>query len=336
MAGIGSSPRVRLPEAPLREVASGFYSVRFYALGSVCQLFFGASSLESASRFRGLAASWLEQFEARYSRFLPQSEVSLINSKAGVEWVDVHPMTDVLLDLCAHSHFSTEGAFDATSLPLSHLWDLRNRRTVLPDQREVEAALALVGWGRVQRKKGQVYLPVKGMMLDFGGVGKEFAVDALCQLAIQSGVRQVMVDLGGDVGVFGDSPEGGGWYVGLEDPANHGCVFAGVRLQSGNAIATSGDYLRCVEVEGTVYGHILDCRKGWPVSNGTRSVTVITKRCVMAGLLSTAAMIQGGVRAIEMLERSVDVEGCVWSAGRLLETKNFRRALAVPREVANG
>jgi thiamine biosynthesis lipoprotein len=322
--------RIRLTEARLKDCGQGYYEVKFFALGSPCQIFFSAESAEQAGAYRQIAANWLDTFEARCSRFLPESHLSRINANAGVEWTDTDPTIEMLLDLCANSHFVTEGAFDATSLPLTRLWDWRRRHDVLPTTGEIAGAMELIDWNQVQRQPGRVFLPRRGMMIDFGGVGKEFAVDCVKQLAVGMGLGQVMVDLGGDIATHGDSPDGEGWYVGVEDPTSVGQCFCGVRLKGGAAIATSGDYHRCFEHQGRTYGHILDCRTGWPVSNGTRAVTVIGRNCVAAGLLSTSAMVVGGAKAIALLDRAYGVEGGLWCNGEFFETRGFRRAI-LPR-----
>lgn len=325
MTPVATPFRRTLADAPLSEVGPGFYSVHFFALGSPCQLFFGAKTRVLAEAFRSAAAQWLAHFENRCSRFLPDSELSRINSAAGGDWVIVDPLFETLLDLCGHSFFITQGAFDATSLPLSLLWDWRRKRDSIPSPQEISEAKQHVGWQKIQRSQGRLRIPDRGMQLDFGGVGKEFAVDALRQLAIGRGIEQVLVDLGGDIAVHGDSPEGGGWYVELEDPAAPGTAYMAVRLKPGGALATSGDYLRCFQFEDRTYGHIIDSRTGWPVANGTRAVSVLATRCVTAGMFSTSAMILSAPAALEMLERSVDVQGCLWNDGKLFETRGFRK-----------
>lgn len=317
--------RQKLREAPLTEVGDGFWEVAFRSLGSACDLFFAAPDSRAADAYRLAAFDWLAEFEAHYSRFLHDSLVSQINANAGIDWVPIDARTEVLLDLCEHNHFVTQGAFDATSLPLSELWDWKRKHDSLPTEAEIAIAKACIGWKRVQRAPGRLFLPERGMKLDFGGVGKEFAVDCLLQLAVAHGIEHIMVDLGGDIAVLGEPPEGGGWYVGLEDPTNEGRSYCGIRLQSGGAVATSGDYRRCFQHDGRTYGHIIDCRTGWPVANGTRSASVIASRCTAAGLLSTSAMIIGGRDAIDMLERTPGVQGVLWRDGRLFETRGFRR-----------
>jgi FAD:protein FMN transferase len=318
--------RSRLANASLAELDDGFYEVIFLALGSECQLLFGAGNSEQAEAYRAAAFEWLIEFEARYSRFLPDSDLSRVNSNAGIGWVEISAEFELLLDLCGQFQFITQGAFDASSLPLSQLWDWKRQHDSLPSAQEIAAARALTGWSLLERTPGRLFLPKPGMLLDLGGIGKEFAVDALRQLAIKMGLSQVLVDLGGDIATHGSAPEGAGWAVGLEDPSKIGDCYCTIRLRNGAAVATSGDYRRCFELGSRTFGHILDCRTGWPVANGTRAATVIAPRCLQAGLLSTSAMVLGGTDAIAMLERTPSVEGCLWWNGQLLETRGFRRA----------
>ncbi len=315
----------KLESSPLVAVGEGFWEVEFRALGSNCELFFASADQPSAMRFCHAAFDWLARFEAQCSRFLEDSELSKINANAGIRWTDIDTLTDTLLDLCDHYHFVTKGAFDATSLPLSELWDWKQAHESLPSAEEIAAARSHTGWKRVQRAPRRIFLPEVGMKLDFGGVGKELAVDCLMQIALGQGLQHVMIDLGGDIAVHGEPPEGGGWYIGLEDPEHTDQTYCGLRLRGGAAVATSGDYRRCFEHEGRTYGHILDCRTGWPVSNGTRAVSVIAPRCTLAGMLATSAMVIGGSEAITMLERSPGVQGCLWYKTQLHETRGFRR-----------
>lgn len=316
-----------LSASVLQRVGEGFFQVWFHAMGSPCQLFFAADDLKMAESFVAIVAGWLGRFEQHCSRYLPNSRLNAINAASGRGWQETDALVEVMLDLCGHSHFQTDGAFDATSLPLSELWDWKRERRALPTEHEIQSALRDVGWGRVLREPGKVALPA-GMRMDFGGVGKEFAVDAVRQMGVNHGLPRLLVDFGGDVAVHGDSPEGGGWYVGLEDPEKMGHSYLGIRLPEGMAVATSGDYRRHFVFKGDRYGHLLDCRTGCPVSHRTRAVSVISRRCVEAGIHSTAAMIRGGREGLEGLQRVSNVEGCLWDEGHVLQTLGFGRFLA--------
>jgi thiamine biosynthesis lipoprotein len=298
-----------------------YFSMEFRALGTECEVFYEARDQPHADEVKHAVIAWLIDFEATYSRFLHDSLLAKINASAGQHWFDIDPQTELLLDLCAHYHFNTQGAFDATSLPLSELWFWKNEHPTLPSAEAILAAKSLVDWKLVQRAPGRVFLPKAGMRLDFGGVGKEFAVDCLLSLCRSLGLTNVMVDLGGDIAVHGEPPEGGGWYIGLEDPTNTEQSYCGIRLRSGAAVATSGDYRRCFIHQGTRYGHILDSRKGWPVANGTIAASVIAPRCTTAGVLSTTCIILGGQDAIRMLDSTPGIEGCLWQAKANIPTQ---------------
>lgn len=320
----------RLSDAKLEAVGGGFAEVSFYALGSRCELTFRAASGEAGARFIKEAADWLDAFELKYSRFIPSSLTSQINRLAGLDWVNIDPATEQLLDMCGYCFWLSGGAFDATALPLELLWDWKAQHDELPDEESIERARRLVSWPDVQRGCGKVFLPKKGMMLDFGGIGKEAAADCVAALAERCGIRDILVNLGGDIVVRGRDPEGDEWHVGLEDPSFPERCYCTLRLGDGLALATSGDYRRFFKFEDKLYGHIVDCRTGRPVSHGTRAVSVVARSCAMAGALATTGMIFGGLEAVRLIEKSPPAEGCVWSNGKVLETKLFRKYLALP------
>jgi thiamine biosynthesis lipoprotein len=266
---------------------------------------------------------WVANFEARYSRFIPTSLVSQITSAAGKEWVPTDPETDQLLALCHEAHFITRGTFDPTALPLIKLWDWKASPPIVPDDAAIETAMKKVGWRRVQRAPGKVFLPEPGMALDLGGIGKEYAVDQVSRLAAQSGASSVLVDFGHDVRVYGPPPEKKpAWHIGLEDPAQPGRCWTGLAVNN-QSVATSGDYLRHFVRDGKRYGHILDVRTGRPVSNGCRAVSVIAPSCTLAGMLSTTAFVLGPEEGLRLLDATYQTAGCILTEFGRFASRHF-------------
>ncbi|MEZ5325110.1 MAG: FAD:protein FMN transferase [Verrucomicrobiales bacterium] len=301
-----------------------WFDCEFRALGSECGFYFHSRDEDQAYEFRRAALDWLSGFEARFSRFLPDSIVSAINARAGTgEWIGIDRDMESLLDLCEDWNFRTGGAFDATSLPLSRLWNWKASRDQLPTPEEIASARQRMGWKDVIREPGRIRLDRPGMELDLGGVGKEYAADSLRTLGIQVGLPDFMISLGGDITVHGTPQEGGDWEIGLEDPEQTDDTHSDICLPSGMAVATSGDYRRCFNFNGVRYGHILDCRTGMPVTHGTCAVSVVAKHCTLAGLASTSAMILGGTEGLAELNRMFGVEGCLLSRESLLASQNF-------------
>jgi thiamine biosynthesis lipoprotein len=299
-----------------------WHELSFAALGSPCRIRFAAKPAE-AKAVPQAVIGWVAEFEARYSRFIPTSLVSRITAAAGQEWVETDPETDQLLALCHEAHFITRGTFDPTALPLIKLWDWKANPPVVPDDAAIEAAMKKVGWRKVQRTPGKVFLPETGMALDLGGIGKEYAVDQVAQLAVQSGATSVLVDFGHDVRVQGPPPEKKpAWHIGLEDPSQPGKCWTGLAANN-QSVATSGDYLRHFVRDGKRYGHILDIRTGRPAANGCRAVSVIAPTCTLAGMLSTTAFVLGPEEGLRLLDATYQAAGCVLTDSGTFTSRRF-------------
>ncbi len=295
----------------------------FRAMATPCEVQYSAPGGDTQARaFEAAAEGWVRAFEAKFSRFQPGSIVSRINAAAGLEWVAVDPETEGLLAICDTLVFMTRGILDPSALPLIRLWNWKATPPVVPDRAQIAEALRLVGWSKVRREPGKVFLPEKGMALDFGGFGKEYAVDMVSILARDHGIRDSLVDFGHDLRASGAPPGRPAWHIGLEDPASPGKTWGSVAL-SNKAIASSGDYLRSFTVGGRRYGHIIDPRTGWPVSNGCTQATVIADTCLQAGMLSTSAFIGGVQQGLELIRSCPGSEGIILTEKERAQTRGF-------------
>jgi thiamine biosynthesis lipoprotein len=222
----------------------------------------------------------------------------------------------------------THGVLDPTALPLIYLWNWKAEKPRVPSQPEIAAALRLVGWNKVQRASGKVFLPEAGMALDFGGFGKEYAIDVVAQIAADHGISNVLVDFGHDLRALGAPPGRPAWHIGMEDPNRPGSTFASLGIKGGRAIASSGDYLRCFKIDGRRYGHIIDPRTGWPVANGCIQATVIAGACLQAGLLSTTAFVLGVTEGLQLIQTYPGAEGMLIANGTRAQTRGFFQYVA--------
>lgn len=298
------------------------HHLEFQAMATRCRVSFAANPT-LAKTFSAAVLQWVADFEATYSRFLPDSLISRINDSAGLHWVEIDPETQRIFALCDEAHFLTRGVFDPTALPLIRLWNWKATPPVIPDDEQIAAAMQLVGWRKLQRAPGKIFLPSPGMSIDLGGIGKEYAVDRVAHLATQHGITSALVDFGQDVFALGIPTDGRpAWHIGLEDPKQPGKCWAGLAVRN-QAVASSGDYIRRFEVNGKRYGHILDVRTGRPVANGCLAVTVIAPTCTLAGLYSTAAFVLGPEEGIKMLEATPNVNGCITLETKRTSTRRF-------------
>jgi thiamine biosynthesis lipoprotein len=295
----------------------------FPALGTTCEVQYAAPGGDKqAAAFERAAVDWVQAFEAKYSRFRPGSLVSRINAAAGHSWIEIDAEMEQLLKLCDTLHFMTQGVLDPTALPLIQLWNWKADKPRVPSGEEIAAARRLVGWAKVQRVPGKVFLPEPGMALDFGGFGKEYAVDIVAQMAVDHGIANVLVDFGHDLRALGAPPGRPAWHIGLEDPQRPGASWASAGL-SGRGIASSGDYIRCFKIDGRRYGHIIDPRTGWPVANACLQATVIAGTCLQAGVLSTTAFVLGVPKGVEFIQSFPGSEGLLLTDKARAQTRGF-------------
>ena len=280
------------------------YRQRFSAMGCPCEIRLYAPSARSAATAFALAETEVRRLDQKYSHYRGDSELALMLQAAfHPQGVAVDSETAALLDFAACLHQESGGRFDITAGCLCALWD---RTTTVPGAKQIEAALKLTGWQRLTWDGSRLRLP-PGMRLDLGGIVKEYAADHAALLLKAAGYTSGYIDLGGDLHVLGPHPDGSPWRIGIRHPRSPGAM-ATVAVPRGG-LATSGDYERCSIIEGQRYGHILNALTGWPAC-GLASVSVIAPSCLLAGALSTLAMVQETARGLELLTSS----GLAWLA----------------------
>jgi FAD:protein FMN transferase len=275
-------------------------AVQFQAMASPCELLLDTTDLAFARQLGGIAAAEAWRIERKFSRYRDDSVVSALNRSAGRS-VQIDDETRALLQFAANCHALSEGAFDITSGVLRRAWRFDGTGS-LPARELIEALRARVGFDRLQWSAAGLAVP-EGMEIDFGGIGKEYAVDRTLGLVAAQYAGAVLVNFGGDIAA-NRAPVAGPWKVGVERPDAQTEARLLLDFERGG-LATSGDTHRYFEHEGVRYSHILDVRTGWPVRDAPRSVTVAAASCVEAGLLSTLAMLRGAEAESFLAEQAV-------------------------------
>ena len=269
-------------------MAAQLFAFAFRAMGSPCELQLFANDADDARRIFEDARADVERLEQRYSRYRANSLLSRLNrvaARGGCARVDAE--TAQLLEYAATCHRESDGLFDVTSGKLREAW--RFEGDALPDPELVRELLTRVGWEKLSWSKPVLRFQ-RGMEIDFGGIVKEYAVDRVAEACRTRGAASALVNLGGDVRVMGARPDGAPWRVGVRHPRDPLALLDALAMREG-AIATSGDYERCIVVDGVRYGHILNPRSGWPVRR-LAAVTVVADLCVVAGSAATIGMLK--------------------------------------------
>ena len=256
-------------------------------MASPCEVLIDSRDQALCQRVVETVAAEAWRIETAFSRYRDDNIVHRINHANG-EAVEVDAETAQLLNFAEQAYHLSEGAFDLSSGVLRRAWKFDGSDN-LPKPSQVEELLNIVGWDKVEWCAPMLRMQ-PGMEVDFGGIGKEYAVDRAAALVRAMTDLPVLINFGGDL--FASAPPSGQphWLVGVESIG--GLQSAMIQLQRGG-LATSGDARRFLQKDGRRYPHVLNPRTGWPVMDAPRSITVAAASCVEAGLLATLAMLNG-------------------------------------------
>ena len=259
-------------------------------MASPCEILIESRDSELADHLTRTAAAEAWRIEDKLSRYIPENAVGQINTSNGRP-IEVDEETASLLDFAATLYDLSDGRFDITSGVLREVWTFDGGDRI-PSREAVKNVLQRVGWKRVSWQRPILTLK-PGMEIDFGGIGKEYAVDRAAGMLGEAAACSVVVNFGGDLAVTRQPQKRTAWRVGIEtvpEASERGERILEIRT---GALATSGDSRRYLLSGGVRYSHILDPGSGWPVEGAPRSVTVAADTCTQAGMLSTLAMLQG-------------------------------------------
>lgn len=258
--------------------------------------------------------------EALLSRFNPESDISKINSIAWIRPVKVSPETIALLEKSIMFSGLTDGAFDITVYPLMKLWGFVGKdKPGIPEPEQLKEALGKVGYQNINilKQEQSVFLGLEGMSLDLGGIAKGYAVDRAIAVLRQEGIRNALVNAGGDIYALGnrfDKDSLRRWRIAVQHPRKSNAILTTLEIQD-KAVATSGDYQKYIEIEGRRFSHIINPDTGFPVEGVPCSVTVLAEDCLTADALATSVFILGPGRGVDLINQLKNTEVIVVGLG---------------------
>ena len=265
------------------------WAITYTAMASPCEIMVRCKNRSEAEQLASLSFSETRRIEQKFSRYRDDNIVHAINTSEGKP-VAVDSETARLLNYADQCYRLSDGLFDITSGVLRKAWTF-DGSPVTPDTDLIESLQQKMGWEKVTWDGTSLCL-APGMEIDFGGIGKEYAVDIVAEKLFQISGVPVMVNFGGDIRAMTSEKNPEPWIVGIENPEAENSAVGQIDLTNGG-VATSGDLRRYCMVDGVRLGHILNPQTGWPVAGAPRSVTVLGNYCVEAGFLATLAMLNG-------------------------------------------
>ena len=274
------------------------------AMGTVVTVFIWGDDEIKAAKAAESVFTEMKRIDAVMTTWTPDSEVSQINTNAGVKPVAGSQETYDVIARAQDVAKRSKGIFDITVGAFKGLWKFdQDMDGTLPNPAEVKKRLAMIGYVNIvmDPKKKTVFLKKKGMSITLGGIAKGYAVDKCVKLLYDQGFTNFMVQAGGDMFVAGKKGADP-WVVGIRDPrgASKDAMFATAPIED-HSFSTSGDYERGFVKDGKRYHHILDPRTGNPATK-SRSVTVRAKDAFTADAWSKVLFILGPDEAQRLIK----------------------------------
>lgn len=249
----------------------------------------------------------LKKFNAALSTWDPQSDLSRFNASKASDWFpvsrDVAEVTTFALRVAEDSG----GACDPTIGPLVNLWGFgnRGRRARLPTDQEIARAQSRVGYKLIQARNDPPALKKlrPNVELDLAALAPGYIADRLSQIIHRNHqAASVMVDVGGEVAVFGAREGGRPWRIGVETPSSSGPHVKLMVPLTGGGIATSGSYRNVFRFQGKTYSHTINPRTGRPVEHKLAAVTVMGGSAIEADAMDTVLMVLGPKKGLAWAE----------------------------------
>jgi thiamine biosynthesis lipoprotein len=269
-------------------------------MASPCECLIETHDHEVAKAVAEIAYQEVKRIEQKYSRYRNDNICFAINNSRGSS-VEIDQETYKLLQFGQKCFEVSDGLFDLTSGVLRRIWSFKSN-SLIPSEQQIEQLKPLIGWSKIEYDQNHIKLK-KDMEIDFGGIGKEYAVDrSVTEISNKYKGIPVLVNFGGDLRVTLPPTQKSNWEIGVDSSLPQ--LKKSIRLATG-AVCTSGDTERYIIDQGVRYGHILNPKTGRPVAGAPQTVTVIANNCLQAGLLATLAILQGNQAESFLTEQSV-------------------------------
>ena len=263
---------------------------------------------------------------SRFDIYSPKSEISKIN-QTNASRISLSKEMAYVLETAQKIAQLSSGAFDATIYPLTILWDI-NRRKIPPSPEEIKEKLPLVDYRQI-KLDGQYLVKLNpGSKIDLNGIAKGYLVDLAAEYLQEKGIRTGLVNAGGNIRCFGNKV----FSIGVRHPRSLNDILTVIKLKN-QSIATSGDYENYFFYQGKRYHHLLQPDTGYPAATCI-SVSIISKKAIIADALSTAVFVAGAEKGLKLIQKFPDTAGLiVTSEGKIIATRNWPEREKLPRQI---
>ena len=250
--------------------------------------------------------SILHDFDLSLSTYKPESIISKINRNEKNILVDDY-FKAVFLKSMEISE-KTNGFFDITVSPLVNAWGFGTEKRESPDSCKIDSILKFVGYKKVRLSNDSVIKTKPEVKLDVNAIAQGYSVDVLVQYFEKRGIRNYVIEIGGELKAKGINKNGTLWRIGIDKPIDDSTAtnreIQEILLLNDKALATSGNYRKYFIKNGVKYAHTINPKTGYPVERNLLSATVLANDCMTADAYATAFMVMGLEKSIEFVENN--------------------------------
>ena len=246
----------------------------------------------------------LQKVDNSLSPFNKGSIISKVNRNENPE---VNDMFADVFTLAEEVSAQTGGAFDITVAPLVNMWGFGTKQFHRPDKESVDSLMKFVGFNKISLKNKHVVKQDPNIQLDCSGIAKGYGCDVVARFLRSKGIKNFMVEIGGEVVTSGNSEKRVPWNIGVTKPTDDS-LQENQELQTvlnvtDKAMATSGNYRNFYVEGGEKFAHTIDPHTGYPVQHSLLSSTVLAHDCATADAYATSFMVLGIDKAKEVLKK---------------------------------
>jgi len=259
----------------------------------------------------------IERIEKMTNVYDKESEISKINRYAYIKPVVLTKELYEIIEKCLKYSELTDGAFDISIGPIVLLWGFggeKGNQKKVPEKKIINELLSNVNYKKIvlDKKKHTIKFLKEGMKIDLSAAAKGYSVDRAIQVLISHGIKNAIIEAGGDLRTIGHPIKRDYWNIGVQHPRKRDKIITVLKI-SNKSIATSGDYENFFFEHGIRYHHLFDPKTGYPANNGCISTTVITKYAIDSDILATSTFVLGPIRGMKLIEELPDTEGIIVS-----------------------
>lgn len=273
----------------------------FFVLGTIIYLkAFGRKAEKAIEE----AMERLTDIDNKMSAFKDYSEISRINKNAGKSPQSISEDTFYVIKEAIYYSNLLEGTFDPTIRPLVSLWGIGTKNEKIPERSKIDEKLKLVNYRDiiVDVKNTSIKLKKENQSIDVGGIAKGYAADEVKNIFKRYGIKNGLIDLGGNILTLGSKTDDSTWNVGIQDPFGNRGEFIGVVSINDKSVVTSGNYERFFMKDGKSFHHILNPKTGYPSESKIVSATIISNKSIQGDGLSTGVYIMGVKKSLKLIE----------------------------------